>query len=646
VLLTSRVPLHLRVEHDYVVAPLALPKPGDQSPPEQVTQYAAVALFVERASAARSDFVVTAANTPAIAEICARLDGLPLAIELAAVRVRLLSPEVLLSRLSSQLQLLTGGARDLEARQQTMRATIAWSVALLHPQEQVLFRRLSVFVGGGTLEAIEAVSLAPEGAEPLEVDLLDGLGALVDQSLLQRREEEDGELRFGMLHVIREFAQEQLVASGEGEALQHAHAAYYLTLVEQLDQESAESDQVKLFARLEREHDNLQGALNWWLESGSAEMAGRFCLALENFWTMAGHWIEQEQWLVRTLYLGDALPPGQSARLLRIAAYVARMQGQYGKATRNLEQSLDLFRGMGDRAGMGATLGQLAFLALAQERFKEAEQQFGESLRLLQEVDDRASMLTIQRLQADLPLIRGHLQETKLLLDQALALAESLGDIHDIADCKARLGWLALLNGHDAEAETLLDQALAIQQQLNDTNCSAWSLACLGIVALERADVARAQAQLEQSLSLYAKIARRERIAETQFWLGQSWSTAGQILEAEAAYLEGLRLERELGSKRRTAASLEGLAGVALSRGNPERTARLLGAAAQALHSVGAAPLPLPPRLRAQREHVAAQARHSLGEASWEAAFAGGESLSLDEALAEALSHGSSVIRE
>jgi predicted ATPase len=638
-LVTSRIPLRLRVEHEYPVVPLSLPDPKHMPAPERLTQYAAVALFVERASAARPDFVVTAANAPAIAEICARLDGLPLAIELAAVRVKLLTPEALLSRLSRQLQVLTGGARDLEARQQTMRAAIAWSVALLGPEEQALFRRLGIFAGGGTLETLEAVCLAPEGAEPLGIDLLDGLGALVDQSLVQRREE-GGELRFGMLHVIREFGLEQLEASREAEALQRAHAAYYLTLAEQLEQDTTRNH-VEVNARLEREHDNLRAVLSWSLEQGAAETAARLCVALHQFWNTSGHWIEEEQWLTQAVSLGNELPPRLRARLYSTSGYVTRSQGDYAAATRRLEESLALFRSVEDKAGIGEVLGQLAVLAFRQEEFEQAKQLFDQSLSLAKEIGDPTEVLYLLRCQADLPLAHGQYAAARNLLEQALALADSLGVIHDIAECRARLGLLALLAGHDARAEALLHEALRVQQQLNDANCSAHTLRFLGLLAMERGDVAAAQDQLAKSLALYSGIANQAGIAETQVWLGMAHVAAGTLQAAEDAYRAGLQLAQRLKNKQRSAAGLEALAEVALVRGHPERAVRLLGAAAQALSSVGAAPLPLPPRLQAEREQVVARGRQALGEAAWEASFAAGQALSLDEALAEVLTAGS-----
>jgi predicted ATPase/class 3 adenylate cyclase len=644
VLVTSRVPLHLRGEQDYALPPLPLPESGMLPPPERLTQYAAVALFVERASATRADFRVTAANAPAIAEICARLDGLPLAIELAASRVRLLSPEVLLSRLSSQLQLLTGGARDLEARQQTMRATIAWSVALLGNEEQVLFRRLSVFVGGGTLESIEAVCLDPKGVEPLGLDLLDGLGALVEQSLLQRREEEGAELRFGMLHVIREYALEQLSKSGEAEMLQHAHTAYYLALAEQLGLQLDGPHGLTLRSRLAREHDNLRAALSWSLEQGAAETAARLWVALYWFWTVSAHWNEQQQWLAKILSVAEALPPQLRARLLNRAGHFANLRGDYAEASHYLEESLRLFRSIDDRDGMGKVLGDLGGLALDHGDFELADQLFEESLNLLREVGDRTWVVRTLMLYENLPYVRGDYPAARKLTEQALTLAESQGDSHDIAVCKTELAWLALLGGDEVSAETLLQEALAVQQQLNDANCGGATLELLGLLALERGDAAGAHMRLEEGLACYTQIAKQFGIARVQIRMGMAYLVGGEVQEAEGTYRAGLsilrRLEPGLWNKQRIALGLTGLAEVALAQGNPERAARLLGAGIHVLASMGVGPPPLPPRLQARRDQVVARTREALGETTWEAAFAAGEALSLDDALIEAIIPG------
>jgi predicted ATPase/class 3 adenylate cyclase len=300
-LVTSRIPLHLRGEREYPLGPLALPNDPRHLPaPERLSQYAAMALFVERARDAHPDFTVTAANAATITEICARLDGLPLAIELAAARVKLLPPAALLARLSSRLKLLTGGARDLEERQRTMRATIAWSEGLLSPQERILLRRLAVFVGGCTLEAAEAVCVAPSGAKPLKIDLLDGLGRLVDQSLVQQRED-DSESRLGMLHVIQEFALERLEASREIEALRHAHAEQMLALAAVAPVGMRAGSDARWLAKVEREHDNLRAALGWALGRGDVDLSLRLGVGFAPFWWARGYYGEGRRWLAQVL---------------------------------------------------------------------------------------------------------------------------------------------------------------------------------------------------------------------------------------------------------------------------------------------------------------------------------------------------------
>jgi tetratricopeptide (TPR) repeat protein len=520
-----------------------------------------------------------------------------------------------------------------------MRATIAWSVALLTPQEQVLFRRLSVFVGGGTLEAIEAVCLAPEGAVPLEFDLLDGLGVLVDQSLMEQREEGGG-LRSTVFHVIREFALEQLLAGGEAETLQRVHAEYYLNQAEQLERTLGGPNQFEARECLERDHDNLRAALRWSLEHQAAETAARICVALGTFWNTSGQWIEQWQWLTQTLRVADALPPQLHARLLKWAGYLTHAQGDYAASRAHLEEGMALFRSVDDAAGQGDILSWLAGLALDQEYYEQAEHLFDEALLVAREVGDRRLVESVMRNQANLPEVRGDYLAAKKILEEAAAIAESVDDVHDVADCKARLGWLALLESRDtgdAGAETLLQEALGVQQRLGDPACTATSLRYLGLLALERGDVPGALERLRESVALSTKVGSQTRIAEAQIGLGYACGAAGDLNEAEKVYLAGLHLERRLSDKQRIAAGFQGLAEIALARGNLERAARLLGAAAQALTAVGAFPLPLPPRLRAEREQVGAEARQQLGEAAWKVAFAAGAALSLDDAFREAL---------
>jgi predicted ATPase/DNA-binding XRE family transcriptional regulator len=647
-LVTSRAALHVRGEHEFAVPPLELPDADDdvngghaqassRSEPSlaDMSHYGAITLFVQRAQAFMPTFALTSANVATVVAICRRLDGLPLAIELTAAWSKLLPPTALLARLSHRLNLLSDGPRDLPERQRTLRATIAWSEDLLAPEERTLFRRLSVFVDGCALEAAEAVSVAPAGAERLGMDTLEGLSRLVDQSLLQQREQ-DGDPRFSMLQVIRESALEQLEACGEMAPLRVAHASYFLELAEKTAQRIKHGEhQVGLLTRLEREHGNLRAALDWSLEDGAADMTVRLCAALGVFWVVRGHWSEGRLWAERALSVSGMPSSHQYAELLRWAGRLASMQGDYAAATTRYSESLAFFRRMEDKNGSGLVLQGLAYCARDQAQIEQADRLFKESLTLLQDADDKSEVLGVLRGQAELEYIRGDYPAAGRILDEALALAQSLGNTHDIALCKARLGWYALLRGELTDAQALLHDALTLQQHLSDRHGSAISLGYLGMLALERGDAVGAHKLFEQSLVLFEQLARNPRIGSMLTRLGQACFSAGDIRGAEDAYLASLRVERPLANRQRTAACFEGLAEVALARGHPERTAQLLGAAAQALGKLP--PSPLPPRLGAQRERVALAARQALGEDAWTAAYAAWQSYTLEEAIAEEL---------
>jgi predicted ATPase/class 3 adenylate cyclase len=636
-LVTSRVPLRLRGEQEYPLAPLALPDSLQESSPDHLSHYAAVALFIERAREARPDFSVTEANAPAIAEICARLDGLPLAIELAAVRVKLLPPQALLARLSSQLKLLTGGAVDLEARQQTMRATIAWSEHLLSPVERTLFRRLAVFVGGATLEAVEVVCLAPEGAEPLELDVLDGLGALVDQSLFQQRAE-GGESRFGMLHVIREYALEQLQASGEAEALHQAHATYLLTLAEQFVAVGKGLRQEELTARLEREVDNLRGALGWALQQGHAQLAAHLDVALGDFWIVHGHWVEGRQWHMRVLAVREELSPSLCSALLLQDGYIARMQGNFASASASLNESLAIARALDDQRTVGTVLDHLAMMATAQEQFKNAERLFAESIAIAQMNKDRGAELYALRGQAGLAYAQGNFEQHKQLTKRALKLAQELGDTHDIAESVQSLGWLALLAGEYTSAEAQLREAYVTQTRLHDTNCSANTLEALAVLDLERGEIAAALKQSARSVAMHEEVAAQQALSRDLVTLAEARLASNDLVGADEACRACLQITQRTKSRSRVAHALETLAQVAFARGMYDRTARFLGAAAGILGEL--APMPWPPRIAAQHARTVAATKEALGEETWEAAFAAGHALSIDEAASEALDDG------
>jgi predicted ATPase/class 3 adenylate cyclase len=345
-LATSRAALRLYGEHEFPVPPLELPDTRRLPEIEALAQYEAVRLFIERARAIKPDFAVTNENAPAIAEICARLDGLPLAIELAAARTRLLPPQAMLKRLDSRLKLLTGGARNLPERQRTLRGAIEWSHGLLAPEEQTLFARLAVFAGGRTLEAIEAVC-DPGG----ELDVFDGVESLLEKSLLRQEEGPDGEPRFVMLETIHEFARERLEEGGEAEEVKRAHAEFFLALAEETEPELRGPRQFSWFERLETEHDNLRAALSWSLETGNAELRLRIGGALRWFWNVRGYAGEGWRWVAAGLSGGEAAPAAVRAEALLGLGDLAQRQGDYERATEDLEASLALCREAGDRSG-------------------------------------------------------------------------------------------------------------------------------------------------------------------------------------------------------------------------------------------------------------------------------------------------------
>src|SRR5271170_3023962 len=318
VVVTSQAPLHIYGEHEFPVPPLALPDPKSIAPLEEISRLPAIALFVERAQAVKNQFALTRENAPAVAAICSQLDGLPLAIELAAARIKLISPSAMLARLESRLNLLTGGARDLPTRQQTLRNTVDWSYSLLNGAEQTLFRRLSVFTGGSTLEAVEA---ACDTKGDLGLDVLDGMASLVDKSLVQQVEQVDKETRFFMLSTIREYALERLAESHDEPATRRAHAAYYLVLAEEGAEDIAA--QREWLDRFEVEHDNFRLAIDYLIRTGDAEWGFRLGAALFRFWETREHLAEGRDTIMRLLAMKVEATPKLRARLLFAAAIFA-----------------------------------------------------------------------------------------------------------------------------------------------------------------------------------------------------------------------------------------------------------------------------------------------------------------------------------
>jgi len=445
VIATSRAVLHVRGEQEFAVPPLAVPDPNHLPDLVALSQYEAVALFISRAQAVKPDFQVTNANAPAVAEICVRLDGLPLAIELAAARIKLLPPQALLARLERRLAVLTSGARDVPVRQQTLRNTIEWSYHLLDAAEQRLFRRLSVFVGGCQLSAVEAVCSAlgdGDGAVPV----LDVVASLIDKSLLQQVEqvgEEGKEPRLRLLETIREYGLECLAASGEMEVTRQAHAAYYLWLAEEGEPELLGPQQAVWLQRLEGEHDNLRAALRWSLEQGetgqSQEMALRLSAALWWFWLVRGHRSEGRAFLEQALAASEGVVASVRAKVLIVASQFALNQGDMDRAKALAEESLALSRQLRYTWGIGYSFNLLGEFASMRGNFAAARLLNEEALVLQRETGDQEQVTYSLAGLGDLASLQGEYTRGRTLLEESLAIHRELGNTRGIADLLLRL---------------------------------------------------------------------------------------------------------------------------------------------------------------------------------------------------------------
>ncbi|MFQ5796017.1 MAG: BTAD domain-containing putative transcriptional regulator [Candidatus Bipolaricaulia bacterium] len=511
-LVTSREPCHVSGEHVFPVPPLTLPKSDLKPPPpiEHLVQYEAVRLFIERALAVKLDFAVTRESAPAIAEICIRLDGLPLAIELAAARITLLSPQAILERLGSRLELLTGGARDLPARQQTLRDTIDWSYDLLDAGEKTLFERLSVFVGGCTLEAAEAVCSGVDDLEQ-EMDILDGLASLVDKNLLRQEERAEGEPRFLMLETIREYGLERLEASGktEAEAIRCTHADYYLDLAEAAEPRIGwwgGPEQGIWLNWLEVEHDNLRAALAHFEQIGEVEAGLRLGGALRSFWFLRGSPSEGRRWLEGALKQGGSVSAPVRAKALLGAGWLAWRQSDYEQATALLEESLALFQELGDKEGIAGSLNRLGLVACSEGDLGRAAALCEEALTLYRELGDKLGI-------ADSILYLGHVAQYQddlgratALYEESLVLCRGLENKQGIALSLFHLGNVAVGQGDLGRAVALYEESLILRQEIGDKGGIALCLEGL-------AGVACANGQPEQAARLFgAAEALREAI--------------------------------------------------------------------------------------------------------------------------------------
>jgi predicted ATPase/DNA-binding SARP family transcriptional activator len=661
-LVTSRALLRISGEYAFVVPPLALPSlaAGETAAIEldNLAGYAAVALFLARVRATSPAFQLSEANARDIAAICARLDGLPLAIELAAARMKLLSPRMMLARLDRRLALLTDGPRDLPERQQTLRATIDWSYSLLDVAEQLLLGRLAVFVGGWTLEAAEAVCAgdaswglgvrvaAPSPHSHSPSPILDGLHVLLDKHLIEQGAGPDGEPRFTMLETIREYAQERLAERGEALVARRAHAEYAAELAERAEVEVRGPDQVAWLDRLVAEEANLRAALAWALDGGDPELglrlAGSIMLASP---ATLGHLTAGRGWLERALALTadvTGLPAAAAhARLLYRAkgliglGVLAAMQGDYAladawlieciAACQAIDEPYLLTLALGYRVMTRALQGDWATAMALQQEQESRSRALGNALLL--------SMALYGKGRAASEF--GDDELARASLAESLRLSKSSGDIGAIALTSTDLGQVLMRQGDLAAARGLMEDALASARVLKEPTRIVQALNNLGELARTLGDLHEAEARYAESLDLCRKQGNKVDAPRLLHNLGRVALHRGDIARARALFCESLELFREIGSRRGMAECFEAFGHAAFAGGRLERAARLWGAA-EALREVSRATMWAPDRAEYERDLPALQAQ--LDAHALSAAWAAGRALTIEQAAAEALS--------
>jgi predicted ATPase/transcriptional regulator with XRE-family HTH domain len=630
VMVSSRVPLHIRGEKEFVVPPLHLPDLQYLPPLERLGRYEAIQLFLERATDVGTDFELMEDNASAVAHICARLDGLPLAIELAAARVKVLSPETILRRLESRLELLTGGHRDLPPRQRTLRGAIEWSYDLLDQDERRLFRRLAVFQGGRTLEAIEAVCDIEANSR---IQMLDGVRSLVDNSLLRREEGAGGVPRFVMLETIHEFAREKLTESGEHEALSREHALYFMALAEQAAPNLTGPKQQEWFARLEDEHDNIRAALRWASEAhnasgpdpvhegaiGAPEIGLRLAAALGRFWDVRGYWSEGRQQLRRALSLGQATASDTTGA-------TATTAGPPPSAT---PASIE-YRTARAEALIWAGL----WASLMEENIDMASELYDQSLALSKELDDKGGIANALHRLAGKALERGDLPKARSLTEQSLQIYQELGDKPKVATLLYLLSDVVYQMGDIPAARSLMEESLSLRRELGDKTGIALSLRGLGFTHVMEGDLPAARSLYEQSLALQIELGANNNIPWGYSNLALVIYLEGDYPAARSLYEQSLTLQKELGAKIGIVVGLAGLGGVAAGLGQAHRGARLLGAAGALLQSISSV---LWPDDQMSYERGIASARAQLGDQGFEKAWHEGSAMNTEQAIAYAL---------
>lgn len=637
-LVTSREILHLRAEHHFTVMPLAFPDPGNLPNLDSVFDYPSVNLFLQRAEAITPNMALNPATVRAIAQVCARLEGLPLAIELAAARVKLLPPQALATRLARRLDILTQGGPDMPARHKTLRATFAWSRDLLTEEEQQLFRRLAVFVGGCTLEAAEAVYAA--GSKPA-TPFLNVVSSLIDKSLLQTRVDEVQEPRLHLLETVREYALECLMESGEMETIQEAHAAYYVSYAELAEPELYSHDQYVWLDRLDRDNENLRAALASLLSRNNIEQAVRLTSALGWFWYMRGRLSEGLDWSEKTIagcgtgnVESAAIPrspyhiPNLEKALL-YAGMFANYMGQRDRARAWMLASLDSFRADGDIRSFAKAAFALTHLYLVDGHIDEAQKQAEEAMRFVQRADHPWTLAIVLNLLGLVTMCQGDLLGAGALCERSVALFTEAGDLHMRDQVLLMAGNARLARGDEAEARNLIEELIVGSDESHSFWMADWVLCAYGEIALQQGDGARARFLLEQALAHSQRMDNKPGIARAYALLAQVAVLLQNMDEAYTLAVQGFQAARAQGDKETIIACMEGMADIATRQGKTHWATRIWGAAERQRELAHW----LNPGELAVHRPLMDTARRALGEQLYAAVWAEGRSLTPEQAV-------------
>jgi predicted ATPase/DNA-binding CsgD family transcriptional regulator len=642
-LVTSRISLPIQGECEFPVPPLALPDLHHQATSTELLDTPSVALFIQRALAARRDLPITGANINIIAEICARLDGLPLAIELAATRIQILTPRELLSRLKHRLHILTNGGMDLPERQRTLRNTMDWSYDLLNPEEQRLFRLLSIFTNGCTLDAAEALCTASGFAS---ASILDGIESMLGKSLLLRRDEDEEHSRFLMLETIREYGLERLEECGELARLRDAHAHYYLAFVEQAEPGLRSAEQNFWLMEVERERGNIEDAMRWLEEGKREEMLLRIAGALGQFWFLRGYMSEGRLFLEQRLAAlhtteGHAVPVSLKtmAKAFFIAGWLAYWQGDFAPAISYLEESIELYRNLQDKRGIAASLDVLGVIKKNHGDFETGQAMHEEAMSYHQETGDQYGLAELQTILGIEAIYRGEFARTRALCRESLTYCERAGDLWGIATNLHFLGWVAYCQDEFEAARQLLERSLLLLRRVGKPGFTADALYMLACTHVSLENYTLASTMFAEVFVLGKDLGIKQDTASALCGIGQLLFREGNVVQARLNYLEAFALLKEIWvitkiNKRvkwLLACCLEGLGEVALAQGKAAWTAQLFGAAETIRATFG---FWCPLRTEASLySNTLAAVRAQLGEEAFAAFWAAGQSMTPEQAV-------------